>query len=111
MPNIWDEKTDPHPNTKLSDSFMDFGQKYLSNLNINPTGKTGYTANEDTFNTAKETNFNFKVPDATKPIETPHQSTNNLTWIKPDSNITKALDAIHESNTLAGTATGDFTSA
>ena len=108
MPNIWDEKTDPHPNTKLADSFMDFGKKYIS---IDPTGRTGYTANEDTFNTTKETNFNFKVPDTTQPVETPRQSTNNLTWIKPDSNITKALDAINESNTLSGTATGDFTSA
>ncbi len=58
MPEHWDPVDDPHPNTKIASSFMDFGKKYISDFNSDPTGGTGFAAIPDAYKTGQEVTQN-----------------------------------------------------
>ncbi|NLC23046.1 MAG: hypothetical protein GX776_01015 [Oxalobacter sp.] len=133
MPNLWDPDNDPHPNTKVMNTLMDFGKRYI---NSDPTGGTGFTptvlkpAQHDSGTYAppsQQTNnqgllantekpaispspaikyASVKVPDMSKPTVTPYSSASSTSPFS--ANLTKTLGSIDEADTMAGSATGDL---
>lgn len=130
MPEHWDAKTDPHPNTTLANRFADFGTKYF---NIDPTGGTGFAAIPETYTPGKDVprNSDYTPPSQkvnnqgllsnvstlesqrtmadvsntssiSPKIAPVSKKTTSTTWPQTGSSLASSLDSIAEGNLQQG---------